>query len=1136
MKYSDIITLRSMRSAYNIQEEKPDEWKTFIANKVFNQALWAMIKAVANNDADNHKPVWISGTYGSGKSHAGAVLKHLFCDPVDQIREYVDDEYHEERFARLRNGLYNVRERKRLFPVELYGQQNIAHVEDLSLQLQREVTEALHKAGITLAVKTDFDTLVEHIDQQPVIWQSLLDKNSLLSSVAPDLEKLKQLLRNCDTEVLERVRNALRQTGIDIRLKGNKIKEWIVEVQNQLRELTDYDGLLIIWDEFTEIMTSTLGEELLEKIQEVNEAMTSSENDSYFLLIAHPSALLSLNEDERKKTLGRYHYISYNMDPVSAFKIMSKKFKVLDRDCYDKLKNNFFSHNDKLVPLFATTSANAQETINDIKNLFPIHPATANLAAYYAREAGSSSRSVFDFLASDMVRDFLDNEENYALQRTITCDLLWDYVRPTFESDTARFGAVTERYNSHHLAVEAQGENCLRVFKGILLLNALNNIAHDATVTPSKGNIENLFVGTQVWDELPAILAFLNDKSIIQRQPDGNYSILFTALPGDEIVAIKQKLAASTFLTADQVIKFGERAKKYFDLTLVQVVRPKYFQFFSRQNNEYTLLNQIENTQNNAKGYEVYLAILVGKNKDDIFVLKDIAERQSKDPDRFQNTTFVVMEEPFGDKNYERFIEYQANAECAQRHGLANQQRTYSMNASEMIVDWCKRMKGHNVTLYLRGKRITIEGSHMASTVNNHIAPLIFTSGPESLAEIRMKCSTTYWKKASVKSTVDAVLSFGTKQEIINACKGPGRHVEMLLQDSVNDDLTWKTDVSPNHPLKRVCDYIDEWLSGKHTNKNQSFNLGDKLKGLTQPPFGLFQSYAPMAMVAFAMRKYVNLIYDTHGKPRTAKHLIGDVVEMFNAWESGRSSSKLEFMFESKEAGRLTKVLIKMFVLNKLKGGAGISSLKEARWAITHDFASLIGYPLWALKYCDSEFNRDDTKSFIDHVQRIVTDPESVKNPQLLAETINEYDKLKYDVGNMMVENGGANFKQGFDNFMKSVDKVNVTDAEVDSAFAYLKQHLEGECGLWREDEVTDRLKDWRIDQQPKKPAAPVTYSQPVTKPPVAGEGVEAETRAKRAKLHDWLNITPPTEAKEVLQELVEKGDYSVLQAIEKYV
>lgn len=537
MKYSDIVTLRSMRPAYNIQDEGLGEWKTFIANDQFNEVLKSMIKAVRNNDADNHKPLWIAGTYGTGKSHAGAVLKHLFCDPIDDIREYVEEEYKKEKYDKLRSALLNVRMQKRLFPVNLYGQQKIAHEEDLSLQLQKKIKEALNAAGINIVVKTDFDTLVQHIDEQPAIWQSLIDNNIILSSVAPDLKKLKQLLTSGNTEVLDRVRNAQRVAGIDIRLHGNDVQQWIFEVQNKLHE-EGYDGLLIIWDEFTEIMTSSISKRLIVQLQKISESMMNPENDSYFLLISHPSAILTLNEDEREKTKGRYHYKTYNMEPVSAFKIMSKKFKVVEDSIYQQRKNRFFSLHSDLLDAFSQTSANTEETIENIKNLFPLHPSTANLATYYAREAGSSSRSVFEFLASDIVRDFLDNEENYINERTITCDLLWDYVQAYFESDTTRFGAVTERYNSHHLAVEAAGDNYLKVFKGILLLNALNNIANSDTVTPSTENIESLFVGTDVELELTDILDFLNDKSIIQRQPNGNYSILFTALPGEEIQKI----------------------------------------------------------------------------------------------------------------------------------------------------------------------------------------------------------------------------------------------------------------------------------------------------------------------------------------------------------------------------------------------------------------------------------------------------------------------------------------------------------------------------------------------------------------------------------------------------------------------
>lgn len=1133
MPYSSIVTLRQMRPAYNIKEESAGEWKSFIANDQFNEVLTRAIRAVRNNDADNHKCLWIAGTYGSGKSHAGAVLQHLLCDPTDEIREYVEDEYKKQKYDVLRNGIFQLRSQKRLFPINLYGQQSIAHEEDLSLQLQREVKRALMKAGLDITVQTDFDMYVQHIDAQPQFWESLINQNKQLESVTPDIKKLKQRLESGDTMVLDSVRSALRRGGYDIRLRSNNLQQWLFEVQDALREKSDYNGLLIIWDEFTEVLTSAIGLRLLVQIQEIAEAMMNPENDSYFLFIAHPSALNSLKEEEREKTKGRYHYMIYNMEPVSAFKIMSKKFRILDNSLYERRQRRFFSLHPELLEQFSTASADVEQTKENIKNLFPVHPGTANLATYYAREAGSSSRSVFEFLASDAVRDFLEDPRAYDEERTITADYLWDYVHEYFESDSTKFGAVTERYNSHHLAVESQGDNYMRVFKGVLLLNALNNIANSDSVTPSTENIQSLFAGTEIEHELPGILDFFNEKSIIQRQPNGNFSILFTALPGDEIAEIKRTLKENSFLYTDQVIKFGDTATNFFTRQFAQVARPLTFHFFSQQGNEYTLMNRIENMKKQAQPYEIFLALMVGRNVQEIIALKDIAERNCKDV-RYSTIAFVVLETPFGDKEYERYIEYQANAQCAQKHNLPQQHQTYNKQSAEMIGVWLSKVRGGNVTFYLKGDNMPIVGSKMTSTINGVIAPAIFTCGPESLEVIRTKSSITYWKKASVKATVDAVLNYNTKQDILERCGGPARHVEFLLQDSVDDNLEWKSSVSPNHPLKLVCDYVNEWLSSKHTNKNQSFNLGEKLQGLTEAPFGLFQSYAPMAMVAFAMRKYINVIFDTNGKQRTAQHLVEDIVEMFKAWESGKTSNKLNFMFESKESASVCKSLIKMFTLNKLPGYSDISSLKDARWAVLHEYSKSKGFPLWSLKYCD-----DCTKQleeFITNLMKVVSDPESMKDTGLLASIMDGYSLLKTDFGNLLIPSAD-NFRKGFITYIKGVEIVNVKDHEIENALTYLHGHLEGEVGLWTEEEVKDKLKDWRMSQQQPQPIVPSTLppgtgggQTPSRVPPIP----EDMMRVKRYQAHQRVNVNP--NLKSALARLIDNEDSYIIDILLKYV
>ena len=1062
-KYNDIVTLRSMKPAYNIKYEGPDDWKSFIANDQFNDLLRKTISAVRNNDADNHKPIWIAGTYGSGKSHAGAVLKHLLCDSIDKITEYVDEEYHDSKYDLLRNSLMNLRHDTRLFPVNLYGQQDIAHEADLSLQLQKEVKNALKKEGISITVQTDFDNYIQHIENEPAFWEMLIQNNDELRSVAPSTDKLKSRLRSCDTEVLDRMRMALRNGGYSIPLQTANLQNWLFEVQGELRKQGTYKGLLIIWDEFTDIVRSDIGVQLLKILQNIAEAMMSPENDSYFLFLSHPSALNSLKEAERTQTMGRYHYVTYNMETVSAFRIMSKKFKVEDREKYELHRQYFCSILDELLTEFSSSSTDPSQTKADLSNLFPLHPATANLATYFAREAGSSSRSVFEFLACNEVKAFFDDEEAYANKETITSDYLWDYVQEYFESDSVRFGAVTERFNSNHVTVEAQGNEYLAVFKGVLLLNALNNIANESSVTPSEENIFKLFEGTMLYDNVPAILAYFNEKGIIQRQPDGNYSILYTALPSNEIQGIKDDLRKTTYLYTDEVIAYGGVANAMIDRWLLKATRQVSFKFFSLSSNEYVLLNKLENFARTALSYSVVLAIFVGRTKQELLELQAIVEKAVKD-ERFQKICFFVVETPMDEKKYERFIEYQANATCAQKHGLADQKETYSKNSEEMISNWMSEIRSGSITWYLHSEQGVISGSKIASALNTNIAPKIFTAGLESLMLIQMRSSNTYWKKASVKATVDSVLSYNTKQEVYDKLVPQAKHVEYLFQDSLDDNLEWKQDVGEEHPLKKVSNYIDSVLKRYRTN-NQVFNLGEKLLDLTKPPYGLFQSYGPMAMVAFAMRKYVGKIFDTNGKPRTAKHLVDDIVEMFKVWESGKTSTKLNFMFESKEAGSITKNLIKRFKLDRLPGYSDVSSLTDARWAMTHEYSASVGYPLWSLKYVPE--CSDENRELIDGIIKVITDSESVKNPQLMSR-VAEGLKNNIDLGNLLLESAN-NFETGFKNYVMTLEYINMTEPEFAEAKQFLEGHLEGTIGLWTERGVEDTLKNWRLAQQQQR-------------------------------------------------------------------
>lgn len=1135
--YWDAIQIREGKPAYNIEMEEAGNWETFLPNKQFNEILIKAIGAVRNNDLDKHRSLWIAGTYGTGKSHAGAVLKHLFCDKVEEIQQWVEDEYKDTLYDPMRKQIYSLREKKRLLPVTLVGQCGISNKEDLALVLQTRIQQALQSNGIELDIRTDYDNYIQHIADNADFWDMTIAGDGELRSVAPDRKRLVQLLKQCDSATLRAAKDACRRRGLSVRLKQENLGRWFFEVQDKLRENSDRCGLLVVWDEFTDVMNSDLGPSLLVELQLLAEEAMNANNDSYFLFISHPSALDRLSAQERTKTMGRYHYMHYNMEPVSAFKIMSRKFRQVKPLEKISASAAFFFNARDLYRELAQTSASPAETEQDLKSVFPLHPATANLATYYAREVGSSSRSVFDFLASDPVRNFLNDPVAFKQGETLTADYLWDYIAPEMQQNVSKFGVVTERYNSYEKTVSKQGDAAMRVFKGILLLNAFNNIANTETVTPSEENIARLFVGTTVEDHLMDILNWMNETGVIQRSPAGLYEIRFSALPLAEVASIKENLKLTEFRYTYSILRSTATARNILERKLANVARPYWLELFSMDTNEYTLLSSLERTAKKAKGYELVLASFFARNSDELTQLRDLAERASKMKDgRFDDVVFMVMDKTMGNSEYEHYLDYQANAQCAQRHGFADQMNSHSENADKIVKDWVDSALKGVVYFYLDGQPLSIGGNNLSSFINSSVTPVLYPSGPEGLELIRIKYSRTYWEKKYARATVEAVLQYNTKQEVIEHCKGPAMHVPFLLQDSVDENLQFKSDVSSEHPLYKVCKYVKNKID--HADKQVNFNMAYQFEGLIKAPYGLFPSYAGMGMLAFALRPYIGKIFDLNGKPRTAKHLVDDVVECFKVWDGGGNKNKLDFKFQTKEEGDLAKSFIKLFKLNALKDYHDVSSLTDARWALTHAYLKEKGAPLWGLKYCklmQSRTMRKELCTMIDNILHIC-EPDGMKNHAMIAETLDLIKQYDYDFRGLLLTNEKINhFIDGYEQFLYMQEMVKLKPNELVDAKSYIQQNMQAEIGLWTEAEVEENLKNWRLSQMNQRPQITIVGNIDLDpKTSVASESpvkYGSQTKVALAKA-TVKSIKKLDDAKALLEKLADSGYEDILDTI----
>ena len=180
-------------------------------------------------------------------------------------------------------------------------------------------------------------------------------------------------------------------------------------------------------------------------------------------------------------------------------------------------------------------------------------------------------------------------------------------------------------------------------------------------------------------------------------------------------------------------------------------------------------------------------------------------------------------------------------------------------------------------------------------------------------------------------------------------------------------------------------------------------------------------------------------------------------------------------------------------------------------------------------------------RRLVDCIIKVVGDPESMKNTQLLNETISAFNEQRFEWGNLLQENSGSNYREGFYNFMKSVENVELMDDEIDKALDYLHGHLEGEVGLWKEVEVKETLKDWRLSQKVVT-AKPVPFVDVDSTMEVQVSESSATTcnthdiAKKRNELKDKVRFMSSSEAKDLLREKIAKEGDSILDTLLQHV
>lgn len=1070
-KYSDYIKMQDFLPVYDMTDETPDMWRTFIPTKQFCDLLQRSITAITSSDISKRRSMWVRGTFGTGKSHASSVVRHLLCDPSDEIDGYIQSIPNEATRAQLTA----IRKQKRYFPVVLKGVEGAYNIPRFSLSIQRETKKALAAAGYPdLIVRSDFDEAIRWVESHENRISELLENNDELASEASNYTKLLTKLRNNDIDVFMHLEEAL--AADKTYLTSDSISEWLVEVEKEIEKAGIADGLIIFWDEFTSVM-DTLKSDRINVLQNIAE---KSQNNNVFLyLISHRTESSSLDAKGKDitKMSDRYDSVDYQMDEISTYLILRHTFSIPDMMKMNISTWGIKDKIDKSVYNYLCESNNQDEK-EHIQNLFPLHPYTAFLCSKMANIMGSANRSVLKFMNDEHhgFKQFINEPTNYDQRMMLTADWLWDFFYSEFINEPL-CAAFTNVYSSHGSKVDAMGDDYKRVFKVILLLNALSVKFKSSPekYAPNDKNLKYIFSGDRCEEKMDVILNWLDETKIIARDIFGEFKISVSSYNPAEITKEKNAVA-STYKTAVEYLRYNDKSRQEIERIFMvgeRLMRKCEPQFYACEEAEAVLRSKLNKYTREKPNY-LHVALFFSITDE----ARDIMENRVKAfSEEFENTMFIIPSEVFTPTAQTHFIDAVAQSNVSRSHFNTDDASQFENAAKEYVAKWKNRMSGGTYTMYFNGKRSS-EGifSNIYSVINKKFSVQVFPNGMESVKALQNEAM-TYFANKNFKTLSLQMLQKRTRDELLSF-GGSVRPTKQIFLDGENNLVTdtcelTEAAIAGNSWLNTVCQAMDMLIEAAKKKYADRFSLSDILAPLMRPPFGLFANPANYAILGFALRKHKDDLFNPSTSQPVGDEKLNDMIEiLLKMWDGGVSepSNKLLLRFGSVEERNLTSILGEVFNLSIVRGVSmsDLKSLTYAKWCITEFCKQVARYPLWSLLYCDKIKEKENCKKAISDLISLFNQ-DSYSLPKI-KELLKEIKNDQIDLYVLLTNN--QNYKNGFNNFIHSIEEVELKDEWLEELEEDLS-HMQSEIAFRREEDVKSRVMSFYINKI-KTPAQPV--------------------------------------------------------------
>lgn len=956
-KYSEYLQINpSFESVVDIAADSrhADLWREYIVGDDMEKLVDFLCQTLGYETPDARRSLWIHGSYGTGKSYAAILVKHLLEEKPDVVDTYLQNS---QRLSKFRNRFMNCRNHGDYLVIWKTGCTGIRSGDQLLVEAEFAIREALQKK---FGDKADYgshslqDGVKAQLRNQNINWQHVLETSTLKQ----DYDNVEALIADVDRgdiQVTKTVAEIIRDNHWGLVNNVDTFQKWIADilVANHLEN----SGIFFIWDEFTDYLRHSDDQVVMQQLSEF-----CKEQPLFMCFVVHrdPQWVDIMGNATYQQIIHRFHEVEFHVSADAAYDLIAGSISPRNgmQTHWNEARKAPIHNIQRFLPDMDGLDDQISKKIHE---LCPMHPMTVKLLSRVAESFAAAQRTMFRFMkdSSNEEQGFLGYiSQNGPQDQTcwLTPEWLWDYFftreSDFHDKDTKAPEYIRHYEESRHL-VESD-ENAHRVFKIAMLLMAIMSTTKGVFYQKKTNNgiadtvdcLENCLCGVLSKAQIHDYLATFEESKILLCDEHANgtkrLQMPFRMQGGDDFAQRYEKnnkdytrykmFAKESSISADfEKMAWDENDATFRRMKLAVCCAEKT-----------SLDKRIQEVTDELEKYPHKLGIVyvtVESDAQAISVQHDLETRsQSADNDRL---ILALVRTPFTLEMRKQWLTAMTKGDMARDSGHSADANNYDAEGKTIVSRWISTATSGKLLAWCGSKQWNnLYGTaQLRKTVQTAVMEEIFPCAPESI----VATNTAY--KPCNDSAPMAGIQRVSKTSQLNSVLSGIQQLGILGATSLQEI----EQVSGSKAAASMC-ALAKFLR-EHMESGNKVILSDLWEKLQKPPFGYYNTIACGVLLGFVFSCYQNSAYNwTDSAQGTHVLTESNIKAMVLSMCKGNTST------DYLSAGSITwqkfrEYIKKIFNLNDGQTANETEGMRSVRESIT-----AAGAPFWCLKYlpaCD---------------------------------------------------------------------------------------------------------------------------------------------------------------------------------------